>query len=408
MQLRIRLVGYFHSTSGVGENARLFRPIIESIVGPVECLPFDEFIDYRVPGAPIPDVEIIFLNPAELRTYLLQTADSPNRPYRIGYWWWELDELPPNWADAFAWVDEIWVGSSAVLHAVTKAASGRAFVIPPPIKMEPSQAVDALPDAFRFLTVFDYQSVPERKNPMGAVTAFCRAFAKNEGPVLLVKSVHGDVHPTKRDALQAMGGDRTDIIFINRPLPAAQQRGLIAASQCVVSLHRAEGFGLVLAEALLMGKPVIASAVGGVLDFLSNDTAYLVPARPSPIPAGCTPYPEGATWAEPDVDAAAEAMRAVFKDQGGALAKATMGQTRLPAILGPGVTAAKATARLAAIAAGIDSPQRRATQDPRPTAYESLLFSPQSRHLIRRLRDHPTLRRWGHRIRPWIRGGLGK
>jgi glycosyltransferase involved in cell wall biosynthesis len=88
----------------------------------------------------------------------------------------------------------------------------------------------------------------------------------------------------------------------------------MTAADCYVSLHRAEGYGLTLAEAMAVGRPVIGTAYSGNLEFMTDDTSELVPFEMTRIPFGCVPYPTTACWAEPDIDVAAQAMRRLASD----------------------------------------------------------------------------------------------
>ncbi len=133
-----------------------------------------------------------------------------------------------------------------------------------------------LPEGFVFLFVFDYASVFERKNPVGLVRAFKQAFAPGEGPVLAIKSINGGVHLTKREWLHYEAEGRPDIVLLEEYLPAGHKDALLAACDCYVSLHRAEGFGLTMAEAMALGKPTIATGYSGNLEFMTPENSYLV------------------------------------------------------------------------------------------------------------------------------------
>jgi glycosyltransferase involved in cell wall biosynthesis len=121
--------------------------------------------------------------------------------------------------------------------------------------------------------------------------------------------------------LRVAAGDRPDIEVRDGHETDARQRALMGTCDCYVSLHRAEGYGLTVAEAMAAARPVIATAYSGNLEFMTEDTAFFVPYELTDIPYGCAPYPPGTPWAEPDLDAAAEAMRRVASDH--ALARST-------------------------------------------------------------------------------------
>jgi hypothetical protein len=162
--------------------------------------------------------------------------------------------------------------------------------------------------------MFDFLSNVHRKNPIGLVTAFCRAFRPGEGPTLILKSINGALARGPQEALRAAIGDRTDVIALDGYMASATRDALMSACDCYVSLHRSEGFGLTMAEAMSLGKPTIATAYSGNLAFMTAENSFLVPSRRSPVPAGCAPYVEGDWWAEPDLEAAASVMRLVYEN----------------------------------------------------------------------------------------------
>jgi SAM-dependent methyltransferase len=129
--------------------------------------------------------------------------------------------------------------------------------------------------------------------------------------MLVLKSINGHHRLADLEALKLVAAGRPDIMVIDRYLDHDESAALMNACDCYVSLHRSEGFGLTMAEAMALGKPVIATAYSGNLDFMDDQTAYLVPWTESLVPEGCAPYRPGARWAEPDVDAAARLMREV-------------------------------------------------------------------------------------------------
>ena len=170
-----------------------------------------------------------------------------------------------------------------------------------------------MPDRFTFLFVYDFMSVCERKNPLALIEAFTRAFARGEGPVLVLKSINGDRHLEELERVKLAAAERPDVFVIDRYFARDAATGLMSSCDCYVSLHRAEGFGLTMAEAMVLGKPVIATAYSGNLAFMRDDNAYLVPYRLVPVPEGVAPYSAGGEWAEPDVEHAARLMRHVVE-----------------------------------------------------------------------------------------------
>ena len=173
-----------------------------------------------------------------------------------------------------------------------------------------------------FLFMFDFFSVFERKNPIGLIEAFCRAFRPGEGPFLVIKAINGDARLPLLEKLRAAAADRSDVIIIDKYWLAQEKNDLLGLCDCYVSLHRSEGLGLTMAEAMGLEKPVIATGYSGNLHFMTVDNSYLVDYVTQAVPVGCSPYPEGVPWADPDLDHAAECMRRVFDRPDEAVRKA--------------------------------------------------------------------------------------
>lgn len=234
----------------------------------------------------------------------------------IGLWWWEVAAFPSRWARAFDGLDEVWVGSHFAADLLAPISPVPVIRVPMPVP-EPrperlSREQLGLPEGFLFGFLFDYGSVVERKNPLGAIDAFRRAFPPEERDVALVlKTLGGERHAEEHArVLEAAAGDDR-IQVLDADLPAARKDALIAAFDCFVSLHRSEGFGLAIAEAMLLGKPVVATDQGGARDFLTTFNSYPVDHRPVAVGPGHDPYPPEAEWAQPDIDHAAAQLRAV-------------------------------------------------------------------------------------------------
>ena len=186
-----------------------------------------------------------------------------------------------------AFVDEVWTYSEFERRAVEAAVDRPVRVLNPAIPLDRvrprPRAALGLPDGFVFLYSFDYLSVFERKNPLAAIAAFTRAFSPGDGATLVVKGVNADSAPASRDALLAAAHGRPDIRVWHDYLDAGNQRSLIASCDVYVSLHRSEGFGLTMAEAMAAGTPVIATAYSGNLDFMDETNSFLAPYRLAPV-----------------------------------------------------------------------------------------------------------------------------
>jgi glycosyltransferase involved in cell wall biosynthesis len=169
--------------------------------------------------------------------------------------------------------------------------------------------------------MFDYFSVVDRKNPVGLIEAFRKAFAPSEGPTLVIKSINGDGRMLDRERVRFAAAGRPDIVLIERYMSPRERDALLDAADCYVSLHRSEGFGLTLAESMALGKPVIATGYSGNVDFMTEKNSYLVPFDFDAVPSGCEPYPAGLRWASPDLKAAAALLRRIWQQPEEAAAK---------------------------------------------------------------------------------------
>ncbi len=202
-----------------------------------------------------------------------------------------------------------------------------------------------------FLFCFDLLSVLERRNFLGLVDAYRRAFAAEDSTLLVLKIVNGDKRVPDLEALRLAVADRSDIVVIDEYYDAKHLATLMNAADCYVSLHRSEGFGLTMAESMALGKPVIATAYSGNMDFMSPETAYLVSWTKGSVPPDCAPYPEGATWAEPDLDEAARLLRQVLEHPDEAAAVGRRAQRVVETRHGPEQRATFARERFNAIEA---------------------------------------------------------
>ena len=325
MATRVNIAGYFRAELGVGEAARLLTAAIDAEV-PHSTLTYNatlsrkahEFLDRGKRRAPY-DVNVVCVNADQTGIF---AKDAGPRffdgRYTAGYWFWELDRFPAAMHQAFDYVDEVWTATRFVAGGIRATGRRPVYTIPLPV-LAPPLAADAtrrdlgLPGGFLFLFLFDFFSVVERKNPAGAIQAFTRAFRPDEGPTLVIKTINGDRRASELEKLQAAAAGRRDILIIDDYYSAAQKNSLVVLCDCYVSLHRSEGLGLTMAEAMALGKPVIATGYSGNLDFMTPENSYLVDYKKGTVPAGCDPYPPGSSWADPSLDHAAELMRRVYE-----------------------------------------------------------------------------------------------
>ena len=240
------------------------------------------------------------------------------------------------------------------MTSVLAAASPVPVVTLPQPVLAPAAAVGELPvdlgDAFTFLFTFDFFSTARRKNPVGLVEAFTRAFEPGDGAQLVVKTFNGDAKPESLAQLERAAAGRDDVHVIDRFLPVEQKDALLARADAYVSLHRSEGFGLSLAEAMLLGKPVIATGYSGNLQFMTPANSWLVGYELTRVGEGVEMYPPDAQWAEPDLGHAAELMREVRAGGEAVRRRAERGRRDVEAAFSPEATGAAMRARLERLA----------------------------------------------------------
>jgi glycosyltransferase involved in cell wall biosynthesis/SAM-dependent methyltransferase len=321
----INVVGYVSSARGVGEVARQIHSALEA--GGVPTTTIDS------PAEPEKIRSTLSNLPADAYPYnfnlLCVNADMlpavatalGKRFFRdrhsAGLWFWEVSHFPEMWKGSFEYVDEVWVGSEHIAQALRPVAPIPVSTVPPPVVPAPaadlSRAELGMPEGFCFLFLFDYRSVFRRKNPLGLVEAFCAAFEPGEGPSLVIKSICSDEFPVEREKLAKAVAGRPEIHLLEETVPAGAKNAMIAGCDCYISLHRSEGLGLTMAEAMYFGRPVIATGYSGNLDFMTAENSFLVPYSMAKIGPDAHPYPADKDWAEPDLVAAAELMRRVYE-----------------------------------------------------------------------------------------------
>jgi Glycosyl transferases group 1 len=329
--LTVRLTGYLGHTLGLGAAARGYARALGVAGVPVSTvtvplhhleLPVKLAAEYGLHD--FEDLvhggrhgfEIVAVNADELPDFVARLGEDYFEGPRIGIWGWETNAIPPRWAKAFALVDEVWVYSRFMAENIGAVSPVPVVALPPPVQA-PAQAPPPLrlgvAEGFLFLFVFDYLSTIQRKNPVGLIEAFKRAFAPGEGPQLLIKTINGPLRPLDEEQVLWAAYGRPDIHVVDRSLSGGEMSALMAAGDCYVSLHRAEGFGLTMAEAMAIGKPVIATGYSGNVDFMNSHNSYLVNHEMGLVGPECEIYPPEGEWAEPSVEHAAELMRHVHE-----------------------------------------------------------------------------------------------
>jgi glycosyltransferase involved in cell wall biosynthesis len=361
----LNIVGHFRYPSGL-------RRSVETLCGGVEAagLPItrrdmrtdlaDEPGREAFTGLEVHDITLLHVQPEPFFPQVYERADlTERRPrtHRVGYWYWETDRAPPIWADVADAVDEVWAATEFVANALRRTVSVPVFTFPPGVAMPAFEARQrehfGLPSAkegrFAFLFAFHLSSVMERKNPFGLIAAFRMAFAPDEPVDLVLKVTSFGRHEAELQALREASAG-LNVHLLDAVLSTEDTLALIAACDAYVSLHRSEGLGLTMAEAMLLGRPVIASRTSGNLDFMDEDNSLLVDGTLVPVGPGNPPYDPGSLWFEPSIKDAAGHLRRLYEDRAFAAELGARARHSAAARLSPAVAGRRIAARVRAIA----------------------------------------------------------
>lgn len=329
----INIYGYLSRWLGLGECARLHAHAMLASGYPVSLYDVDIDIPHarrdrtmgmHMAGAAARYAQcLIFVNPDHWEDTLLSIGVSTGKKhYVIGYWFWELENFPDGWRHALDQVDEVMVSSTFVEQAVRRVCSKPVTRVPMPLMPVKDSGLqrrhfDLSDDDYVFFCSFDFHSTITRKNPHATIDAFCQAFPRGDEKVkLLIKSSNGDRNIVL--LMQLLGAAARDRRIVIRD-DMLERHDLQALHRCIdvyVSLHRCEGFGLGMAEAMCMGKPVVATSYSGNMEFMTPTNSCLVDYRMIAVREGEYPYADGQRWADPDPRHAAHHMRALYQDRG--------------------------------------------------------------------------------------------
>ena len=332
----VNIIGYAYGQLGIGEDARMAARSLLDVQVPFNMVSF-------APGADIGQndrsmqqyvvergelaINLFCLTAEETgRFYAEQGASQFINRYNIGYWPWELGAWPDAWQMLFELVDEVWVSSEHTFDALVPVCDKPLYLMPMAVdlgsvtqfkSLRQARAHFGLPaHAKLFCFSFDLNSYIDRKNPQACIEAFLLAFAKAEysdASVGLVVKVHAPRQPNESwEKLKAFAASDSRIHIIEQTLDRADLLALYQACDCFVSLHRAEGFGRGLAEALQLGLRVICTGYSGNLDFCHAPAAELVDYRLVKVGRAQYPHAKGQYWAEPIIKHAAQLMQKVF------------------------------------------------------------------------------------------------
>jgi glycosyltransferase involved in cell wall biosynthesis len=362
------LIGYFETGFGLGEYARGLASALDAVGMPFSIYPYNAYGRGRneAPCVQFYDVENvhsinIFCMAADQTRSARRIIGKrhADKSYNILSTFWELPRAPESWRFDLDFFDELWTPNCFVADSFRPIFSKRILIMPPCInlnaKIAPNRVKLGL-DAtkFYFLFSFDRNSYPERKNPLAVVRAFELAFGDERDDVGLILKMSGarNRFPKIMSELETAARRDRRITILQGDWQRADVLALMVSADCFVSLHRSEGFGLGMAEAMFLGKPVIGTDFSGNTEFLTAVTGYPVPYQMRPVGEGEYPHHTGNSWAEPDVRIAAGMMRSVASKTDEVCNKALRGQTYVQQHYSPKAVGNVVAARLRELTAG--------------------------------------------------------
>jgi glycosyltransferase involved in cell wall biosynthesis len=323
----VNLIGFVKGEIGLGQGCRLLASAMDYAEVPFTLINFelhsmrneDRTWTHKITNSPAYNINLIHLNPSEMQILYLQNGRSMwDKRYNIVVWLWELENFPEEWRPMLHFADEIWAPSEFIYEAARKFTDKPVYKISYPVSVPVAPECDrryfGLPEnCFMVLCMYDANSTLGRKNPLASIKAYKSAFPeKNKNVGLVIKVNNADTSMITMLRGELAGYE--NIFIIGETMDKIIVNSLISVCDAYISLHRAEGFGLILAEAMLLGKPCIATGWSSNTEFMTSENSCLVDYRMITIEEECGPYPPGQRWAEADTGQAAGFLRKLYAD----------------------------------------------------------------------------------------------
>lgn len=356
----INLIGYVKAELGVGEAARSLAAAAKSADVPYSIIDVgfqssnrqDDESALADAVAEMQPVDILYVNADQTPTtlnYLRKIGHSAD--LRIGVWHWEQPRLPDRYIGSFSGLDEVWVPTAFVQQAVSAISTIPVVKIPDAVDFvipsKPRRERFGLPSrSFLVLMMYDLHSYQYRKNPEAAIAAFRLATKENPGATLVIKTINAKLDQQEFIELKEAVGDIPDVVFIDDFLTRAEVYELQACCDVLLSLHRAEGFGLAPAEMMFMGKAVVATGWSGNMEFMTPMNSYPVQYALQALPSSHGPYEAGQLWAEADIEHAAACLRDIMQHPEEAAKKGRQAAADIRANLSPEIVGRQIRDRL--------------------------------------------------------------
>lgn len=325
-KIGVNVIGFVRGEFGLGQGSIMTIKALESAGIKVNAINFNRRTEQRcidrsitqISQTPQYPINIIQIQPDHLNRFLRKHRKLLKNRYNIAFWVWELPQFPKKWNSYFSFFDEVWTQSTFCARSMSAVSPIPISVYTCPVMPNLSritrQDLKLPEDKFAFLTIFDFCSSIVRKNIIGVIEAFELAFKDDLSTILIIKTIAGDNHPFAKKQLQERIVNTPNILTVDTTLGRDEYNGLIKSCDALVSLHRGEGFGLTMFEAMSIGKPVIATNFSGNTDFMNEGNSFLVPYQMVEVNNVNSNYTKGYYWAEPDTNKAAELMKTVRND----------------------------------------------------------------------------------------------
>ncbi len=293
-------------------------------------------IPLETPTRPLQPINIVHLNMDYLSQGILSSTPlkeilSKER-YNIAIFYWELIAVPAYWHDVVKAFDEIWCASDFVRKSISAITDRPVRLLRPSLAQNERSGTAGrrnfgIPEKrFVFFYSADFGSVVGRKNPKAFLDAYIAEFTPEENACCVIKINYSNSGDSVIQEIKSITASRPDVVLMEMLISDEELTDLYGSIDCYVSPHRSEGLGLTVIEAMMMGKPVIATPYGGVADFVNPATAYPLGYKLTEVPDGCWPYPEGYIWADPSISSIRETMRRVFMHPDEAAKRGVAGQ----------------------------------------------------------------------------------
>ena len=325
----VNLIGNIKGDNGLGQSTRLIANILDKSNRDFSIYNFfvppgtsmtDRSYDNKISEELPYNVNVIHVNASEFTlAYMDMGKKVWDYRYNIAYWLWELEDFPKEWVDNINLVDEIWTPAEFISRTLRKLTDKPVVTVPycvtAPTDESFAREFFGLPnDKFLFLMMFDSGSIMERKNPLGTIESFKRAFGKENKDVGIVIKIN-EMETRDIELIYSILDGYDNIYIISKTLTKVQVNSLTKCVNVFVSLHRAEGFGLVMAEAMLVGTPVIGTNWSANTEFMNSDVACMVDYHMIEIEQDMPPFKKGYRWADANIDQAAAYMKKLYEDK---------------------------------------------------------------------------------------------